>query len=364
MHFVAFDGSPAFGFDTAHQFQGFVTGDHRFHIKQTQSLGLAGGAFGAVRVAEAQSQHLITATQSDHPAAAPHMRRQVLVPALFPQEGQIAEGRLGAGYEDEISIAGQRVTGLDDHHVDVGFGGQRVEVVEIGDAGQTRHGDFDRAAGGWPTAFVIQGQGVLLGKKPGRRKERHDAETIKPRLLTDDGDAVVKKRRIAAEFVDDVALDQIPFGVAQQQMGADERRNDPAPVDVADQHNGHPGRFGKAHVGDVGVAQVDLRRAARPFDDDQVRTLFKDFKALQHCRQQAFFEGMVFTGLGRRLHLSADHHLGADVGGRFEQHRVHVHGRLDPGGPGLQGLGAADLAAAGGDGGIVRHVLRLERAHP
>ena len=35
----------------------------------------------------------------------------------------------------------------------------------------------------------------------------------------------------------------------------------------------------------------------------------------------------------------------------------------DAGGAGLQGLGAADLAAVGGDGGVVRHVLRLERAH-
>ena len=39
-----------------------------------------------------------------------------------------------------------------------------------------------------------------------------------------------------------------------------------------------------------------------------------------------------------------------------------MDGRGDAGGAGLQRLGAADLAAVGGDGGVVGHVLRLERA--
>jgi hypothetical protein len=40
-----------------------------------------------------------------------------------------------------------------------------------------------------------------------------------------------------------------------------------------------------------------------------------------------------------------------------------VHAGRHAGSAGLQGLGAADLAAVGGDGGVVRHVLRLERTH-
>src|SRR3546814_7887078 len=47
-------------------------------------------------------------------------------------------------------------------------------------------------------------------------------------------------------------------------------------------------------------------------------------------------------------------------------HRVEVDHRVDAGGARLQRLGAADLAAVDGHGGIVRHVLRLERTdrHP
>ena len=55
---------------------------------------------------------------------------------------------------------------------------------------------------------------------------------------------------------------------------------------------------------------------------------------------------------------------GAGLALRLQEHRVHVHGGRDARRPGLEGLGAADLAAVGRDGGVVRHVLRLERPHP
>ena len=45
----------------------------------------------------------------------------------------------------------------------------------------------------------------------------------------------------------------------------------------------------------------------------------------------------------------------------LQQHRVHRGHRLAARGAGLQRLRAADLAAIGGDGGVVAHVLRLER---
>ncbi len=48
------------------------------------------------------------------------------------------------------------------------------------------------------------------------------------------------------------------------------------------------------------------------------------------------------------------------VGFGLEQDRVHVDRGRAAGGEGLEGLGAADLAAVGGDGGVVGHILRLE----
>ena len=60
-------------------------------------------------------------------------------------------------------------------------------------------------------------------------------------------------------------------------------------------------------------------------------------------------------------HLALHDHLRADLALRFEQHRVHMHRWLDIGRQSLERLGAADLAAFRRHGGVVRHVLRLER---
>ena len=56
----------------------------------------------------------------------------------------------------------------------------------------------------------------------------------------------------------------------EHRLGADQARDHAAAVDVADQHHRHVGGAGKAHIGDVVGAQIDLRRAARAFDQDEV----------------------------------------------------------------------------------------------
>src|SRR2546425_938980 len=58
---------------------------------------------------------------------------------------------------------------------------------------------------------------------------------------------------------------------------------------------------------------------------------------------------------------AAHHDLRAVLTLGLQEDRVHVDGRLDAGGLRLRGLGPADLAPVGGDGGVERHVLRLER---
>ena len=66
----------------------------------------------------------------------------------------------------------------------------------------------------------------------------------------------------------------------------------------------------------------------------------------------------------RRADDAALHdHLRADLALGLQQHRVHVHAGRHACRPRLQRLRAADLAAIGRDGGVVRHVLRLERPH-
>ena len=51
--------------------------------------------------------------------------------------------------------------------------------------------------------------------------------------------------------------------------GADDGGDDAAAVDVADQKGGDIGGGGKAHIGEIAVAQIDLGGAAGAFDDER-----------------------------------------------------------------------------------------------
>ncbi len=57
------------------------------------------------------------------------------------------------------------------------------------------------------------------------------------------------------------------FRSRKQVERAAQMRNNAAPVDVGDQDHRAVDDFGKAHVGDVALAQIDLGRAAGAFDD-------------------------------------------------------------------------------------------------
>ena len=144
-------------------------------------------------------------------------------------------------------------------------------------------------------------------------------------------------------------------------MRAGETCNNAAAVDVAGQQHRHIGGFGKAHIGDVAGAQIDLRRRSGALDQHDVGLAGETREALQHCRQQGRFLLKIILRPQRTPALALHDDLRAGVGLRLQEHRVHVHARRHPRGARLHRLGAADLAAVDGDRRVVRHVLRLER---
>ena len=181
-------------------------------------------------------------------------------------------------------------------------------------------------------------------------------------------DAVIEQRDVAAELVDEIADDHAPVLFRQDQMGAGDRGDDAAAIDVADEDHRHVGARRKAHIGNVAAPQIDLGRRAGAFDDDEVGTLADLGPGVEHGIHQTGFQRLVVACPRLAEHLALHHHLRADIGLRLEQHRVHMDGGRNATGDRLQPLGAADLAAEFvaryiGDGGVVRHVLRLERPH-
>ena len=79
-----------------------------------------------------------------------------------------------------------------------------------------------------------------------------------------------QQREVAAELVDDEAGHPRPVVGLEQGERADERREDATAVDVAHEEDGGIGEPRDAHVDDVPGREIDLGRATRPFDDDQV----------------------------------------------------------------------------------------------
>ncbi len=69
----------------------------------------------------------------------------------------------------------------------------------------------------------------------------------------------------------------------------------------------------------------------------------------------------IFAGFHTAEPLTLNDDLGACIGFRFQQNRVHMNARVSITCPGLQGLGAANFPAFDGDGGVIGHILRLKR---
>ncbi len=147
-------------------------------------------------------------------------------------------------------------------------------------------------------------------------------------------------------------------------MSTDELGDDAAALDVADQHDRDIGRFGEPHISDVSVTQIDLGRASRTLDEDEVGRLGESREGGEDRRQQARRQSAVLTGAGGAPDPAVQHDLRTAFRLRLQQHRVHVGDGRNATGACLQRLSPADLAAVDRHRGVVRHVLRLERPHP
>ena len=115
----------------------------------------------------------------------------------------------------------------------------------------------------------------------------------------------------------------------------------------------------------TGVVLTDgaINISVLKFHQDQIGFRLKFMEALQHRAEQGGLQPVVILRLGIAEDLPLHDHLRTHIALRLQQHRVHVDTQGNTGRPRLQRLGPPDLAAIGGDRGIVRHVLWLEGPH-
>ena len=181
--------------------------------------------------------------------------------------------------------------------------------------------------------------------------------------LAEHGQAAVQQLGGAAELVDHEAGDERLVFRREQGQRAVHGGEHPAAVDVAGHDDRQAGRAGQAHVGHVGIAQVDLGRAARALADDHVVGVPQPGQAVERDLAQPRRVGAVADRVGFGLGAAEHDDLAAPVTARLEQHRVHIGDRLDSRRGRLHRLGPADLGPVQGHERVQRHVLRLERRH-
>ena len=166
-----------------------------------------------------------------------------------------------------------------------------------------------------------------------------------------------QERHIAAEFIDDHPFHPRPLLRLQQRQRAVNRGKHPAAVDIGHQDHRALRHLGHAHIDDIAVAQVNLRRTAGPF---QHQRLILPGQALVD-REDLFAQARLVLVIAHRVHagrhLPHQDHLRLTVAGGLEQNRIHADIRRNPGRFGLENLCPAHLFAIRRNAGVQRHIL-------
>src|SRR6476646_2959016 len=91
MHLIAFDRRGIGNSRAADFGKRLLSGDDRVDLQQAQTWHRSRRAFDAIRISDADPEHLIAAAKPKHMSAAPHMRGNVDVPANFAERLEVGD---------------------------------------------------------------------------------------------------------------------------------------------------------------------------------------------------------------------------------------------------------------------------------
>ena len=289
-------------------FLGAEGGDQR---QQPQTLECS-AVLDAQRVAQLLPQHLIAAADAkDRRSLRSQFEDGHLQPALTQPE-QVLHRVFGAWQDHQVGRA-QLADSFDVAHRHALDALQAVKVGEIGDSRQAHHCDVD--GGGLVLAGKPLGKAVLVLQI--QIHVRHHADHRLAGDVLNLPQSRLQNRDVAAEFVDDKALDHRLLVLVQQHQCARQRGKDAASVDVSHQQHRRFGQLCHPHVDDVVLLEVDLRRAARSLQHDDVVLLIQLAVSLHDVGDHLPFAPVVFFGGQISQHLAVDDDLGSGVVGRL-----------------------------------------------
>ena len=323
---------------------GFACNENGCNCKQSETVR---ASVDARCILDSPAEHLQAAADPEHP---PSIGGDGRVEAGASQPREVGGDVLRSRQDDEIgAVEIGRVRGP--AHVRDLL--EQLELVEVRRERVADDGD-DR-----PRTGARRRRGAVLVGKPVLEPRQH-AERRHARQALEHRRRRREQRRVAAELVQHESADELAFVLRQQRPRSVQVRERAASVDVRDEHDRGAGCLRTAHVREVGVAQVDLRRTSRALEKHEL--------VLGEQVGERRFDHRPERGVAgaprpaTQLEVGAAEHddLAAVVAFRLHEHRVHPHVGLDARGERLQVLRDPDLAA-GDDARVVRHVLRLER---
>ena len=329
--------------------------EHRRSGKKPQPLHLA-AAFDADGVFQSLAEHLISAAYAHDRRSAGCQRLHACGQPALAQPGQIAQGALGSGEDHQIGPA-EPAGGFDVAHAYRRMARDLVEIGEVGKPRKADDGDIERSVP--PCRAQTRRQAVLVidvhAEIGHHANHGHAAQILQhPQSGTQNGS-------VSAELVDDQPSHAAAVIGLEQLHGAVKLGEHPSQIDIADKQDRSIRDARHAHVHQVVPPEVDLRRTARPLDDDEVVFRRQGVKGPLHIGDEAFAVAGVVDRLHGAAHLSVHDHLAALIPLRLEEDGVHARIGRDAACLRLHHLGASHLKAVFGDEAVQGHVLALER---
>ena len=333
--------------------------EHGLHLEQShapqfrQPRGL-----DAIRVRDGPAQHLVSAAHAEYQRPARRLLQDRGFQSPLTQPAEIGDRALRPRQNDHVRRAERaHMVDIPQRHIFIPL--KRRKIGKIRNFRQPDDRDVDQLPRRVARKPLRQAVLIVDVRRRVRHhtRHRHAAERLElpqPRL---------QNGPVAAELVHDRPLDARTLVRLQQRDRPVELREHAAPVDVPDQQHRRVHQLCQPHVHKIVLLQVDLRRAARALNDDHVILRREALIRRRHRGQKLPFPPVIF----RRPHvahdLSVHDHLTAGVCRRLQQDRVHPHIRRDARRLRLHHLRPPHLAALGGDEGVQRHILALERGH-
>ena len=160
------------------------------------------------------------------------MRDEIDVPALIADESEIGERRFGPRQDDKVDFGGDGRSRRYPNDVDVGFGDQRIKIVEVGNKRQLQYCDAD-----WCSALLrsnVKCNRVFCRQVLNSRGVGNDAETRQIGPLDDLTNAAGKPLGIAVQFINEESTHVGTVGRGQNGQRPDQTGDNAAAIDIAD----------------------------------------------------------------------------------------------------------------------------------